>query len=733
MCGIAAITNSTDSRKLEQMLEQIRSRGEINHFHESASFSCVMGMNRLAIVDRDKAIQPITSSDGRYTIVFNGEIYNYKELKIELKKLGSKFNTDSDTEVLVNGYAIWGEQMLSRLRGMFAFFIFDKQTNGFFVARDPFGIKPLYFAKTAKKFYFASEVKALSCLEEIKRIEPLKPGHFMKNGEVKKYYVRPQTTIAIDHKITINKIRDLFDQAVKRRVQTDLPIAVYLSGGIDSTAVLATARKYHPDVTAIIAGNAQSEDRKFAVRYCEENGIKYVIKELPTEEELAKSIPEIIRLTESFEPNMIRQSAVSYHIAKAAADAGFKIILCGEGADEIFAGYPEFTNLQKDEAIENRIGQFMDDLHRTQLQRVDRTSMAFTTEVRVPFLDLDLANFALQIPANYKIVKDNDLIVTKAIFREAMSDRLPDYIRLRRKVVLSEGAGLKGNQKVGGLFEEIASARVSDEEFMITVQELPKWNLQTKEEVYYFKLYKDFGYLKAKFNQSRTSVNQIATLKSDAEKILASFNTWNFKREQPKNSERTIEVINKSISQKEPIPFVLYWGKGEKELPDLQEEKAFEQLRKISDQVKTIYPIGAKFTLIFTNTHAKHNGYNDGQIKKYFDEVEKLADKFAFKFIYMSSISQGEIVRTPKIPKNVLKILTESSRKHYKEPNYKRGAIEYFAMNQSEKIAVAKKFSDSIFLTYSGSNLDILFPDLPIFYAYSTGKGCSEKPWFMGT
>lgn len=731
MCGIAAITNSSNSKKLEQILGQIKSRGEIHHFNEHASLEYgQLGMNRLAIVDREKAAQPITSSDGRYVIVFNGEIYNYQELKLELENLGVKFHTDSDTEVLVNGYAVWGESFLARLRGMFAFFICDKQTNGFFAARDPFGIKPLYYSKVGDKFYFASEIKALSCLDEIKEIKLFPTGHFMKNSKLVKYWQQPSQTEEADHDQAIIKIRELFDQAVKRRVQTDLPIAVYLSGGIDSTAVLATARKFHRDITAIIAGNAQSEDRKFAVRYCEENNIKYVIKDLPREEELAKNIPEIVRLTESFEPNMIRQSAVSYHIAKAAAEEGFKIILCGEGADEIFGGYPEFTSLCSVKEIENRIRQFVDDLHRTQLQRVDRTSMAFTTEVRVPFLDIDLAEFTLKIPAKYKVVKSGKTI-TKAIFREAMKDRLPDYIRLRDKVVLSEGAGLKGNQIVGGLFEEMIKQKVSKQEFEKTRAKYASWNLGTQEEVYYFNLFKSFGYLKAKFNQKRTSVNKIATLNSKAEKILATFNTWQFKREQPQNAQSLLAAINKAMDNDQPIPFVLYWGKGEKNLPDTREEKALDQLKKISEHIRTIYPKGAHFTLIFTDTHAEHNGYSLDEIESYYKYIEKLCQPHRFDFIYMSKVCPLQPVNAKgHIPKSVLRILTDSSQKHYKKSDYQKGAREYFQINQTEKQKIAECFADCIFLTYSGSDLNILFPDLPIFYAYSTCKGCSEKPWF---
>lgn len=516
MCGIAAIVGKEkqDKSKLTKMLEVISSRGEKKYFDESEDMgACVLGMNRLAIVDREHAKQPISSADGRYSIVFNGEIYNYKEIKNELINKGYIFNTDSDTEVLVNGYAAWGEDILQKLIGMFAFFIFDKETKGFFAARDLFGVKPLYYAQDkTEAYYFASEIKSLSQLEEIEEVKLFPPAHYMKNGKLVKYWDIPTN---INNEITedeaIKKVRELFDEAIMIRVQTDLPIAVYMSGGIDSTAVLATAMKYHNNITAIIAGNEESSDRKAAVRYCEEFNIKYVVKVPPTEVDLIKEIPDVIKATESFEPNMIRQSAISYYIAQAAAEKGFKIILCGEGSDEIFAGYPEFTKLSSDKEREDKITQFLRDLHRTQLQRVDRTSMAFTTEVREPFLDKKLVEYVLQVPASFKVRDVGGKLVTKYILRKSMEDRLPEYIFNRDKVVLSEGAGYKGNQKVGGLFYDIVADRVSDTEFDEYKQKYSSWNLETKEEVYYFKYYLQFGYDKALFNQKRTTVNKIDT------------------------------------------------------------------------------------------------------------------------------------------------------------------------------------------------------------------------------
>ncbi|VAW15256.1 Asparagine synthetase [glutamine-hydrolyzing], partial [hydrothermal vent metagenome] len=369
MCGISAIIGKTKQNKkdIEAMLLPIINRGEKKYFNENTDLTtCVLGMNRLAIVDREKAKQPIKSSDGRYYIIFNGEIYNYKNLQKELIKKGYKFSTDSDTEVLVNGYAEWGEKLLDKISGIFAFFIFDKKENSFFVARDPLGIKPLYWATDKNNtYYFASEIKSLAQNKKIATINLFPPAHFMKEGKLKKYWSFPTK---VNHKITekeaVVKIRELFDNAIKKRVQTDLPVAVYLSGGIDSTAVLATAIKYHQNVTAIIVGNKNSNDKKIAIRYCKENNIKYIIGIPPTEIDLSKNISNIVKITESFEPNMIRQSAISYYIAKTAAEGDFKVILCGDGADELFAGYPEFTQLKTNQEIEKKVFSFLSDLHR---------------------------------------------------------------------------------------------------------------------------------------------------------------------------------------------------------------------------------------------------------------------------------------------------------------------------------------------------------------------------------
>lgn len=746
MCGIAAIIgdNEQNSKNLQEILLAIAHRGEKEYFNEHAQTGhCVLGMNRLAIVDREHAKQPVSSSDEIFSIVFNGEIYNYKELQAELKALGYTFRTDSDTEVLVNGFAEWGVKLVDKLDGMFAFIIYDRKRDDFFVARDPLGIKPLYWAKDTKNtFYFASEIKGLSGVDTINEIQLLPPGHYMQKEKLQQYFFLPTT---IDKNITeeaVKNIRELIDHSVRIRVQTDLPIAVYLSGGIDSTAILATARKFHNNVTAIILGNEQSTDRNFAVQYCEENTIPYIVHTPASEEELVKHISEIVHITESFEPNMIRQAAVSYYIAKTAAEGGFKVILCGEGADELFAGYPEFTACSTEEEIEQTVLRFLQDLHRTQLQRVDRTSMAFTTEVRVPFLDKHLVEYALQLAGGLKIRKMNNKTITKYILRKAMSDRLPSSIYNRDKVVLSEGAGFKGNQRIGGLFYDSVTKQITDEEFAHWMKKYPQWNLQTKEELYYFREYVQYGYTKATFNQKRTTVNTTDTEKADArlaKTILDTFNTWKYKREQPNTEEKINQLILKQITENKPISFVMYWGKGDRNSISDIEDAALQYVSDMLKPIQQIYKQYIQLTLVLTDTHAELNGYSTVTIQGYFDSVRTLVAEYDFiETILMSELVpyQEEIllqVAGKIADADIPNVFYSSSEKHFqKYSDVQLGAKLYYLQNQIEKSAIEKHFSDCIFMTYNSSKWDGIHPiGLPIFHMYSLKKGTSVKPWFV--
>ncbi len=509
MCGIGAVLGNTNAEELLlKSLEKILHRG-LKPFEIEAGEDYSLGANRLPIVDRENTQQPVRNEEGNLICVFNGELFNYSELRKSLEEQGHSLNSSCDSELLPHLYEEYGEQMLEYLDSeMYAFIIYDQKTKSYFAARDPIGVKPLYWAVAGSTVYFASEIKQLVHFEQIKEIQVVPPGHYVKDGRVVKYSTlldkKKLLTVPLDE--MIQRVRTLLYEAVRKRVQTDLPIGVFLSGGLDSTAILSIARRFHPNVTALLVGKKGSRDPYYAEKYCKEFNVPYKFLESPSEEELEKRIQEIIYITETFEPNVVRQSAISFYISKLGK--GFRIILCGEGADEIFAGYPEFEGVSPAE-INTLSLEFLKDLHRTQLQRVDRTSMHFTEEVRVPFLDSELVAYALRIPGEYKVREGT----TKWILRKAMELELPEYICWRKKVVLSEGAGYKGNDPSDGMFSSFIERKMSDGEFERVKKEFSPWNLRTKEEAYYFSIFRDFNFHKGTFAKKRVRANRTKSVR----------------------------------------------------------------------------------------------------------------------------------------------------------------------------------------------------------------------------
>ena len=493
MCGIAAIINpeTRDKKLIGPMLDKISHRGDSAPVQTEFGNS-ILGSVRLRIVDIDHGTQPFFNENETAGVVFNGEIYNYKELRSELEQKGHIFKTDCDTEILAHLYEEYGMQFIEMLEGMFAFLIFDKIKNEFYGVRDFFGVKPFFYLRKNDTVFISSEMKSFDGFDS-GPVNELKPGHYLSNDGVFQYYKIPETKYVTDTIETVAmKVRELLDAAVKKRVQTDLPIAVFLSGGLDSSIVHLLCTKYNNNVTGIIIGEESSDDVIFAKRFCEELDLKYCHVN-SKKDELLENVPEIIYSVETFEPNVVRGSLLSMKLAKTAHDLGFKIAICGEGSDEVFGGYGDFLFIDPEknaDEFQKKILALLNDLYRTQLLRIDRTGMNYSLEIREPFLDRELVEFALNIQPKMKVAEDkNGQLTTKLILREAFKDILPEYIYNRPKMTLLEGAGTGSVEKESGILYEFAGNRLSDKDSSEIIKNNPSYYLQNKEEAYCFDLF----------------------------------------------------------------------------------------------------------------------------------------------------------------------------------------------------------------------------------------------------
>ncbi|HSR25993.1 MAG TPA: asparagine synthase-related protein, partial [Candidatus Eisenbacteria bacterium] len=384
------------------------------------------------IVDRARAGQPM-GTDGDRWVVFNGEIYNHARLREELAARGYRFTTESDTEVLLHGYAEWGNDLPRHLDGIFAFLVYDGRRERYLYARDPMGVKPLYHGSREGRLYVASELKCLSALGIDGRALP--PGHLAHHEEEARYFSLSAEPVEGEDGELVARFRHLLETAVLKRVQTDLPVGVIFSGGIDSAAVLALARRHHPRVAAFSVGLEGAPDLDYARRYCAEEGIPHHVRELRLDE-LAARVSQLVYRVETFETVDLMDASVMAPAFELAHDHGFKVVLCGDGSDELLAGYDLFRRHPDPVALMTyRVG----NLHRTDLQRVDRAAMMHTVEARVPFMDRELVRFAYRLPLRVKL-RDG---IEKWILRAATDDVLPRYLAWRPKIRMPEGTGLR--------------------------------------------------------------------------------------------------------------------------------------------------------------------------------------------------------------------------------------------------------------------------------------------------
>jgi len=504
MCGIAAIINPSakGSSEMDEMLDKIRQRGD-SAPQQIQVGNAILGSVRLRIVDIPNGMQPFFNETKTIAVILNGEIYNFKELRSGLEAQKHTFLSDCDTEVLVHLYEEYGIDFLDKLEGMFAFLLYDLVGDKFFGVRDFFGVKPFYYCQNGNAIYVSSEMKSFLTIEaEIWK--ELKPGHYLTKEGITQYYTSPVTTRWNTGPVEEIRttVRALVESAVKKRVATDLPIATFLSGGIDSSIVHLLCCQYHKNVTALIIGEDSGEDVIYAKRLCHDLNLQYYHIRT-TREALVDHLPELIYTIETFEPNPVRGSLLSMQLASVAHEHGFKVVLCGEGSDEIFGGYGDFLYLPDESAFQSKIEALLADLYRTQLLRIDKTGMKYSVEVREPFLDRALVEYALTIAPSLKVTSINSQQkTTKYILREAFRYLLPEYIYTRDKMTLMEGAGIGGVERGKGLLHDFTDRNISEQECQDIKERYPEYAIRDKEEAYCFKLFYEY-YSKADFSKCR--------------------------------------------------------------------------------------------------------------------------------------------------------------------------------------------------------------------------------------
>ena len=445
MCGIALLVGpnaASGGVAFDRMVAGIRSRGEV--LETDRSETALLATSRLCIVDRDRAVQPWISSDGRWALCYNGEVFNHAELRSQLAAQGRPQRSESDTEVVLEALLAWGDDALLQFRGEFAFAALDRSTGTVLLARDPAGVKPLYWARAAGLLHIASEVKSLTSLGVT--IHEVPPGHIGRGSAfadpVLSPYIdllslgegEPQITDVDEAKAIL---RETYRESVRLRVDTDLPVGVILSGGLDSSLTLLHAVQMHPDCRAFTVGTEGSEDVAYARRLAADLGVPHEVVTVRPGEISLRDVRDAIYRSEVTEYGDAINAVVSMKIFERVHDSGVKVVLTGDGSDELFGGYDMYAQVPAADRRRLFLHKIRH-LSRTELQRVDRTSMGMRVEARVPFLDIQMLLLSMRIPLEMK-VRDG---YEKWIVREAFSDLLPDYIKARHKNPMSHSSGL---------------------------------------------------------------------------------------------------------------------------------------------------------------------------------------------------------------------------------------------------------------------------------------------------
>jgi len=435
MCGIAGIWGQADVSLVKNMMSRVRHRGpDAEGMFVSQNGPGVLGHRRLSIMDPEGGDQPIYNEAKTMAVIANGEIYNFPHLRAELAKR-HKLYTTSDSEAIVHLYEDHGVSMVEHLDGMYAFVVADE--HNLFAARDPIGIRPLYLGKKNGAWLFASELKAFP--SNCDSVQEFPPGAFFHSDRgFSTFYTVPEVlSRPAPVKDYINNIRETLENAVVKRLMSDVPLGAFLSGGLDSSIIAALARKQMDRLHTFsvgIEGSRDLEAARLVSRHLDTIHHEYIL----TEQEVKDKLPEIIYYLESFDQDLVRSAIPCYFTSRLAADY-VKVILTGEGADELFGGYTYYKDIVDADFLHRELRRSITSLHNINLQRVDRMTMAHAIEGRVPFLDLSMIRLGQLIPPEMKIVGSPP--IEKWILRKAFEDLLPTEITWREKEQFDEGSG----------------------------------------------------------------------------------------------------------------------------------------------------------------------------------------------------------------------------------------------------------------------------------------------------
>ncbi|KAE7998086.1 hypothetical protein FH972_002664 [Carpinus fangiana] len=441
MCGILAVFGCTDNSQAKrsriiELSRRLRHRGPDwsgLHCHED----CYLAHQRLAIVDPASGDQPLYNEDKTVIVTVNGEIYNHKQLREKLKS--HQFRTESDCEVIAHLYEEYGEDFVDMLDGMFSFVLLDTQDKSFIAARDAIGITPLYIGWGLDgSVWFASEMKALS--DDCERFTSFLPGHIYssKQGGFRRWYNPPWYSEKIPSTpYDPILLRKAFEKAVVKRLMTDVPFGVLLSGGLDSSLVAAVAGRHLAEAGAAFQWGSQlhtfciglkgSPDLKAAREVADYLGTRHHEFYFTVQEGI-DALEEVIYHIETYDVTTIRASTPMFLMSRKIKSLGVKMVLSGEGSDEIFGGYLYFHKAPNKEELHRETCQKIKALHLYDCLRANKSTSAWGVEARVPFLDKEFLNVAMSIDPDWKMVRPDLGRIEKWILRNAFDDEKNPYL-----------------------------------------------------------------------------------------------------------------------------------------------------------------------------------------------------------------------------------------------------------------------------------------------------------------